>query len=141
MGRPKKVNVEEALPVPEPVAVLEPSPATEAGLFDDLPDPVRDIPMVRPDDGIPPLDADLTVDEKQEFIRLLNTEIPIAVRAKQLAKLARMTGSKTAAVGLRALQEINSVCGLSSDKPREAGPMFVLPEGTKIAIAVQTVEK
>ena len=141
MGRPKKVNVEKALPVPEPVVAFEPSPATEAGLFDDLPEPVGDIPMVRPDDGIPPLDTDLTVDEKQEFIKLLNSEIPIAVRAHQLAKLARMTGSKTAAVGLRALQEINSVCGLSSDKPREAGPMFVLPAGSKIAILVDKSDK
>ena len=132
-------------PAPEEDATVPVVPsASESGLFDDLPDlpdPPDDIPAVRPDDGIPPLDTDLTVDEKQEFIKLLNAEIPIAIRAHQLAKLARMTGSKTAAVGLRALQEINSVCGLSSDKPTVAPSMFALPDGVSVSIKVEKVIK
>lgn len=146
MGRPKKAKVVEAVPElvePEaPVVALESSPTSETGLFDDdFPDLPDDIPVVRPDDGIPPLDSGLSPDEKQIFIKLLNTYMPLKKRAVQLTKLAMLIDTKRAPVGLRAIQEINAICGLSSDKPREAGPMFVLPANSKIAVLVNKGDK
>jgi hypothetical protein len=127
--------------------VVDPLPVTEAivvtpveSLFDDFPDDDEpEAPLAVRD--IPALDSDLTPDEKKVFVDLLNAEMPLADRAKQLGKLARMSGQKTAGVGLRALIEINSLTGLSSNTATEAPPMFSLPEGAKVAILVQKVEK
>ncbi len=98
------------------------------------------LPM-RPDDGVPAVDSGLTEDEKKRFIELLNKEMPLTERATQLGILARLRGSKTAAVGLRAIQEVNRITGLSSERPTETAPLFVLPEGTKVGIMIQKVSK
>lgn len=95
----------------------------------------------RPDDGIPALDTDLTESERDEFVRLLNKAIPLQERATRLAALARMKGSKTAGVGLRALQEINALTGLHTEGPTQAPPLFAFPEGTKIAVNVTKTVK
>ena len=140
MGRPKKIV---AIPaeVPAPPVVVETVPASSVeSLFDDFPDDdepeaalaVRDIPA---------LDSDLTPDEKKVFVDLLNKHMPLEQRAVQLTKLAHYTDQKRAAVGLRAIQEINTLTGLSGASATEAAPMFQLPEGTKVAIVMQTVEK
>lgn len=97
--------------------------------------------LERPNDGIPPLDSDLTADEKREFVKLLNKEMPLAARAKQLGVLARMKGSKTAAVGLRALVEINSLTGLSKEQATESAPLFQLPPDTTVSVKVTKVAK
>jgi hypothetical protein len=120
---------------------VETVPASSVeSLFDDFPDDdepevalaVRDIPA---------LDSDLTPDEKKVFVDLLNKHMPLEQRAVQLTKLAHYTDQKRAAVGLRAIQEINTLTGLSGASATEAAPMFQLPEGTKVAIVMQTVEK
>ena len=139
MRKAKKVAVVEE-PAQPPI-VIETVPASSVeSLFDDFPDDdepevalaVRDIPA---------LDSDLTPDEKKIFIDLLNEHMPLKQRAVQLAKLAMYTDQKRAAVGLRAIQEINTLTGLSGASATEAAPMFQLPEGTKVAIVMQTVEK
>jgi hypothetical protein len=128
----------DPLPPPEP----EPEPIHEVTLdgplFDDIPEEAI-VPL--PDDGIPALDSDLTPDEKQEFIKLLNAELPLAERAKLLAVLARFKDQKRAAVGLRAIQEINSITGLSKERPTESAPMFVLPPDAKVSVTVTKVVK
>lgn len=150
--RKKEEKAQKDMPVPLPPSDISDSegddvlegapedvPEEEEGLF-----PVakrEEVLPMRPDDGIPAVDSDLTEDEKKEFIKLLNREIPLSERASQLALLARMKGSKTAAVGLRAIQEINRITGLTGDRPTESAPLFVLPEGTKVGIVVQTVVK
>lgn len=95
------------------------------------------VPLERPDDGIQPLDGDLTPSEKEEFVRLLNREIKLDERARRLAGLARLKGSKTAGVGLRALQEINAITGISKDGAKDAPPIFALPAGTSVSVTVK----
>lgn len=90
---------------------------------------------------IPPLDVDLTDDQKKEFIKLLDEALPVSERAVQLAKLARFTDQKRAAVALRAILEINTITGLTGNKATEAAPMFILPEGIKIGESSDKVEK
>ena len=127
------------VPLPE-----EPE-AVKGGLFEDLDD--DDVVMtVAPSEAelaapLPPLDEGLTPDEKKEFISLINKELPLAVRAKQLGILARKTGQKTAAVGLRAIIEANEITGLRKDRATEATPMFALPPGTTVDIKIQKVVK
>jgi len=104
------------------------------------PEPAEVLPM-RPVDDLPPMDTGLAEDEKREFLALLRKEISLAERARLLAALARLRGQKTAAVGLRAQQEINQLTGLKSDKSTDAAPLFVLPEGTKVAVLVGKVDK
>jgi hypothetical protein len=144
-GRPKKVRVEEvAAQIPEiaPETIIEQSNAIErdAELFEDLDEP-DDAVMLRPDDGIPALDSDLTPPEKMEFIRLLNTFMPLADRARQLVKLALYTDTKRAAVGLRAIQEINALTGMHKDVVGETAPMFQLPADTSVNISISKVIK
>ena len=127
---------------PEPIAASPPT--SEAGLFDDLDDDATQMMVVTaplPLDDIPPLDTGLTLDEKQEFVRLLNTYLTVNERARQLAKLALFTDQKRAAVGLRALQEINALTGMNKDRPGDSAPMFVLPEGTRVSIVMKKVSK
>jgi len=96
---------------------------------------------VRPDDGIVPLDTGLTPDEKDEFKKLLDTAMPLAERAAKLVGLARLKGTKTAGVGLRALQEINALCGLNNEASMQAAPMFQLPPGTDVSVTITKVVK
>lgn len=141
--RVKRVEVVEAVTpsVPElPVVVIPHESIFEDDEFPELPDDIPALPVL-PDDGIPRLDSDLTPDEKQIFIRLLNEYMPLRERAIQLAKLANFTDQKRAAVGLRALQEINAICNITGDRPTEAAPMFVLPPDAKVQINVTKVEK
>jgi hypothetical protein len=144
-------DVVETEPVVENEAVDSPNnqlieavvEAIETGsLFEEL-ESVPEKPStleVRPDD-IPPLDLGLTKDQKAEFAKLLDAEMPIAERARQLAKLARFTDTKRAPVGLRAIIEINTLCGLREDKPRDDAPLFVMPEDARVAVLIQKVEK
>lgn len=124
---------------------IEPAPThlSEAGIFDDLEDDATQMMVVAtpPLDDIPPLDTGLTLDEKQEFIRLLNLHLPPEKRAAQLAKLAMFTDQKRAAVGLRALQEIFMLTGMNKDRATESTPMFVLPADTRVSVTVQKVSK
>ena len=139
MRKAKKVAVVEE-PAQPPI-VIETVPASSVeSLFDDFPDDDEPEVALAVRD-IPPLDSDLTPDEKKIFIDLLNEHMPLKQRAVQLAKLAMYTDQKRAAVGLRAIQEINALTGLSGASATEAAPMFQLPEGTKVAIVMQTVEK
>jgi hypothetical protein len=149
MGRPgKKVVKVEAVVLPieiesqVPEVVPEPT-YDESSLFEDFPDdePEPALAPLPPIDDLPAIDSDLSADEKKLFIELLNKEIPLSVRAHQLGILARMRGSKTAAVGLRAIQEINKVTGISIDRATEAPPMFQLPADTKVSIAITKVVK
>jgi len=96
---------------------------------------------VRPDDGIVPLDTGLTPDEKDEFKKLLNAAMPLAERATRLVGLARLKGTKTAGVGLRALQEINALTGMNQDATIQAAPMFQLPPGTDVSVTITKVVK
>ena len=126
-----------------PEIEVEPPHVSESGIFDDLEDDATQMMMVAspPLDDIPPLDTGLTLDEKQEFIRLLNLHLPPEKRAAQLAKLAMFTDQKRAAVGLRALQEIFMLTGMNKDRATESTPMFVLPADTRVSVTVQKVSK
>jgi len=133
---------------PEPLAIPAEVPAVvpeepRGSLFEDLDDEDGVIasepaaPMVE----LPVLDADLTPDEKEEFVKLLREEMPVKDRARQLGILARKTGQKTAAVGLRAIIEINELTGMRKERAAETAPMFQLPAGASVSITVQKVEK
>ena len=111
------------------------------GLFDGLDVPVETAIALRPDDGIPAFDGDLAPSEKKLFIDLLNAAMPLKARAEQLVKLAQYTDTKRAPVGLRALQEINAITGLSGDQATETAPMFQLPPGTAVSIHMTKVIK
>ena len=56
-------------------------------------------------------------------------------------KLAHHTDTKRAPVALRALQEINSLTGITRERPVDTMPMFQLPEGTAVSISVEKVVK
>ena len=138
---------QKVAPVVEP-PVVEPIPAPEeprGSLFEDIDDDdvslTVEAGLERAPADLPRLDTGLTADEKAEFIALINKELPIAVRAKQLGILARKTGQKTAAVGLRAIIEANELTGLKADKPTESAPMFALPQGTAVTVKIEKVAK
>lgn len=145
--KPKKseeIVIEQVVEVPEvPVAPEEPMiPAPKESLFDDL--DAQGAPSelaVRPSDDIRPLDADLSADEKEVFKKLLDEAMPLAERARRLVNLARLKGSKTAGVGLRALQEINSLTGVNREADAGASPMFALPAGTEVSVTVKKVDR
>ena len=153
VAKPRKAAAPaEGLPAPEPVvddfapiahaAIPEES---DAGLFDDLDDEAGAAiptlaPYTRPDDGIV-MDVGLTPSEKAQFVRLLNQFLPLKDRALQLAKLAMYTDTKRAAVGLRAIQEINAITGMSGSAPTEITPMFALPPDTRVNVTVTKVVK
>jgi hypothetical protein len=109
----------------------------EDSLFADLEVPEDSVRL----DGIPPIDSDLSTDEKKEFVALLNRFMPLEERALQLAKLARFVDTKRAPVGLRAIQEINLLTGLRGDKATESAPMFQLPADTTVRVTVTKVVK
>ena len=62
-------------------------------------------------------------------------------RANQLVELAKLTDTKRAPVGLRAIQEINAITGVHDPKPQESPAMFVFPEDTKVNLHVEKVIK
>ena len=105
----------------------------EADLFDESPD--------MPDVHVPRPDADLDEAQKAEFVKLLKSKMTLEERADQLVSLAHMTSSKTAAIGLRAIQVINEITGVTKEEATEAPSMFNLPEGAEISIEVEEPEK
>lgn len=120
---------------PEEVAEIQAQAAEN--LFEDLD---SEMPVLRAD-GIPALDSDLAPDEKKMFVSLLNRFMPLEERALQLCKLARLFDTKRAPVGLRAIQEINTITGLRGDRATESAPMFALPADTKVQVTVTKVVK
>ena len=137
---PRKKKPVIPAPVAVEVEVLPPAPA-EDSLFEGLDlEPEQEI-MLRPNDGIPPLDGDLAPTEKKLFIDLLNRHMSLEARARQLVKLAQYTDTKRAPVGLRALQEINAITGISGEQATETAPMFQLPPDTRIDVRVTKVVK
>lgn len=128
-------------PIPEPPVVVMPPPPEDDSdsLFDDMDTEVPE-DAVRAD-GIPPIDSDLTPDEKKEFIALLNKFMPLDRRALQLVKLASYYDTKRAPVALRAIQEILQLTGLRGDKATESMPMFQLPANTAVQVTVTKVDK
>ena len=146
--KPKSAVIEADEPQKENVLADEPEPVQEdvsAVVVSDLPDvSLFDEPAVStpvPLDDIPSPDEGLTPAQKREFVRLVRTEMPLAERAKALAVLARMRGTKTAAVGLRAIQEMNKLDGFTDDASADVPPMFTLPEGSQVAIGVKVPSK
>jgi hypothetical protein len=140
MRKAKKVAQVKA-EVPDPLPVTEAIVVTPVeSLFDDFPDDDEpEAPLAVRD--IPALDSDLTPDEKKIFIDLLNKHMPLEQRAVQLAKLGMYTDQKRAAVGLRAIQEINTLTGLSGASATEAAPMFQLPADARIQINMVRLDK
>jgi hypothetical protein len=88
-----------------------------------------------------PLTAGLSDEEKKEFSKLLVQKLPLDEMANLLVGLAKKKCTKTAAVGLRAIQEINKIRGISKDDREETSNMFVLPPNTKVAIMTETPEE
>ena len=80
-------------------------------------------------------------EERQRFARLLAERMPLSERVDQLISLARLTDTKRAPVGLRAIQEINAITGVHDSKPAETPPMFVFPEDTQVSVHVEKVIK
>lgn len=129
-------------PAPEPPVVVIPPPPVDdededGGLFAGMEVPEDAVRA----DGIPPIDSDLTPDEKKEFIALLDKFMPLDRRALQLVKLANYCDTKRAPVALRAIQEILELTGLRGDKATESMPMFQLPANTSVQVTVKKVEK
>jgi len=140
----EEIVIEQVVEVPEvPVVPEEPViPAPQESLFDDL--DAQGAPSdlaLRPNDDIRPLDIDLSSDEKEIFKKLLDEAMPLSERARRLVALARLKGSKTAGVGLRALQEINSLTGVNREADAGASPMFALPAGVDVSVTVTKVVK
>jgi hypothetical protein len=86
-------------------------------------------------------DSDLSLEDKAVFARLLRSGFTLEERATGLIKLAGLTGNKTAAVALRAIQEINAITGITKGAPEEGSPLFVLPEGSGIATSTRVQKK
>lgn len=114
-------------------------------LFEDLDDEDEPVQMqvvpVRPNDGLPALDSDLTEDQKAEFVGLLNAFMPLRRRAELLALLCTKVDTKRAPVALRAIQEVNLITKITGTTAATAPPLFQLPPGTSVSIAVQKVKK
>ena len=117
--------------------VPTPEPPAES-LFDDAPPLVTLAPPIT---EIIAVERDLTPDQRAIFTKLLDDKMTLEERADQLVLLAKMHGTKTAPVGLRAIMEINRLTGLSEDRATEAPAMFALPEGTAVSVKVERVEK
>lgn len=131
-----------------PFAIPE-SPAEEE-LFDGL-DDVPQATLTLFDAPAPPAlqppapetiaDADLEDEAKRELARLLSTGFPLVDRARLLVKLAHHTDTKRAPVALRAIQEINSLTGVTRERPVDTMPMFALPSDANVSIIVEKVIK
>ena len=87
------------------------------------------------------LDGDLDKEQREIFANLLRQNFSLEERAKQLVELAKLTDTKRAAVGLRAIQEINAITGVHDPKPQESPAMFALPDGTSVSVKVEKVAK
>jgi hypothetical protein len=112
-----------------------PKPAeSEENVFEDDPP----LPAVVEESA---LTQGLTEAEKLAFAKLLKQKMTLEERADCLVELARKKCTKTAAVGLRAIQEINKITGISKDDREEQAAMFVLPPGTRIAVGVETPDE
>jgi hypothetical protein len=132
---PDDVAEPEIDPIPQDLPAVVVSDLQGAPFFDE-----PAVPATVQDD-VPSPDEGLTPAQKLEFVRLVRQEMPLTERAKQLAVLARMRGSKTAAVGLRAIQEMNKLDGFTDDASMEVPPMFQLPEGSHVAIGIKVPNK
>ena len=119
----------------EEEGLVEAHPVPET-LFDELP-PVAAQQIT----ALPPIEAELTPDQRAEFIKLLDTKMGLEERADRLVLLAKLHGAKTAPVGLRAIMEINRLTRLSEDRATEAPSMFQLPEGTSVSVRIEKVDK
>lgn len=83
----------------------------------------------------------------QTYVRRLGRELPVKERVRLLAELAR-TPNRGGETQLRAIMRADELEGIVTAKERREGadnsgavqPMFVLPPGSKIAVAVQTPE-
>jgi isoaspartyl peptidase/L-asparaginase-like protein (Ntn-hydrolase superfamily) len=71
--------------------------------------------------------GDLDQEQREMFAELLRKNFSLEERAKQLVDLAKLTDTKRAAVGLRAIQEINAITGVH--------------DGTSVSVKVEKVIK
>lgn len=111
-------------------------PTVPQTLFDDEPPPVT-----LPPSQIIAVERDMTPDQRAQFESLLSEKMTLEERASQLVRLAHLKGSKTAAVGLRAIMEINRITRVSEPRPSEAPAMFQLPEGVSVSVNIEKVEQ
>lgn len=115
------------------------------GLFEDAPPipeaPSEEIVHIPAQDVLPLPTDDLTQSQKLEFIKIVQKEMSIPERAKRLAALARLKGTKTAAVGLRAIQLMMEVEGWKDEQGQEAPPIFNLPDGVSVSVKVEPSRK
>jgi len=102
---------------------------------------VDDIEVISPAPIEPVTASDLDAEQKAEFARLLQSKFSLKERADALVKLAQMTDTKRAHVGLRAIQEINVITGVRDDKATDAHSMFRLPDDTTVSIKIEKVVK
>lgn len=85
--------------------------------------------------------VDLADVDRKEISDTLREIIPVKERARLLATLARFKDTKRAPVGLRAIQVINELTGVTEAQKSDTPPMFMLPENTSISIKVTNPEK
>lgn len=128
--RSKSASVETEPEVQKPA----PKPPMALQQFDpEYPDPLDEV--AKPD-------FNLTEEQKKEFAAILNEKLDIRARADLLVKLAKRNDTKTAAVGLRAIQIINELTGVTAETAVEAPPMFKMPDSaTEPSIKVVVEEK
>lgn len=111
------------------------------GLWEEnVPDTGTLVPNSGTDDRIEAIDR-LDDEQRTMLAKLLSERMSLADLADNLVELAKMRTDKTAAVGLRAIQEINAIRGIHDSKAQEAPPMFQLPEGTSVNVRVEKVVK
>jgi predicted transcriptional regulator len=132
----KKAKVTQVKPVEAKVVSVEAKPVET--VFGEVEE--KAVAVQTPNDIEKP-DSDLDARQKAEFSRLLRTGLNLPERAKRLIKLTTFTDSKRAPVALRALQEINSITGITADAPDEGAALFVLPDGGEIAVAIKVPKK
>jgi len=128
----------EVLPeiVDEPGQVYDTTSFLKESLFEDAPVPETALAPVTPVSI-----ADYADDERKEFVKLLREKQSAEERAERLIELTGYTDERRAGVALRAIQEINSLMGISVDKPTETAPLFVLPADTSVSVTVETPKK
>jgi len=131
---PKSVTVENEVPVEvEQESKITLVRSEVESVFESAPE-IHEPDPLRPD-------QDLSAEQRAEFAKLLQKEMPLKVRAKQLVKLAMFSDTKRAPVGLRAIQVINEITGVTDTASDEAPSMFNLPEGVSVEVKVKTPEK
>lgn len=111
--------------------------AASDGLFE--PDePSTVLPVAVP---LPLVAGEAEETARKELAGLLNKLVPLKERAELLDRLAHKLDTKRAPVALRAIQEINALCGITTQAPTSAPPMFQLPPGTEVSVKVDRPEK